>query len=243
MTNLKITLSYEGTRYSGFQRQGNTQNTIQAKLENVLSRIFEEEVEVVGSGRTDAGVHALMQVVNVKTKRRVPENLFSLLNEYLPEDIRIQQIEEVDERFHARFHVKSKTYRYLIERGPENPLTRRFTLHDEETIDVSKLKKASSLFLGTHDFLSYTDNKRSKKSTVRTIQKISIEEQGSLLSLEFTGDGFLYHMIRLIVGDLLLFSKGKLSLEAIEAKLCLEEGERNLAPSHGLTLLRVEYDK
>lgn len=275
MTNYKLLLSYDGTRYSGWQKQGNTDNTIQAKLEQTLERLLGEPIEIHGSGRTDAGVHALGQVANFKTTlTKEPEEIQEYLNTYLPLDIRILSVETAPDRFHARLNAVGKHYQYRIDNGAvANVFARkyvaRFTEKDyffrkwtdlcksqKRTIpggaplrneqlpyDIAAMKRAAALLVGEHDFRSFCDNKRMKKSTVRTITKIDIKEVDGILTLDFYGNGFLYHMVRILTGTLLEIGIGCLAPEDIPT--ILEQKNREAAgftaPSQGLFLTEVFY--
>ena len=169
--NYKAILQYEGTRYRGWQTQGNTENTIQGKLEALLTKMAEEPVEVNGSGRTDAGVHAAGQVISFRCKtKESPEEICRYMNEYLPEDIAILQVEQVDGRFHSRLNAKSKTYEYRIYTGSKQDVfERRYVWPMEEKLDVAKMREATGHLTGTHDFMAFCGNRRMKKTTVRTI--------------------------------------------------------------------------
>ncbi|MDO4296313.1 MAG: tRNA pseudouridine(38-40) synthase TruA [bacterium] len=248
MANYKLSIQYEGTRYNGWQRQDSTDMTIQGKIEQVLSRLYEEKVEIDGSGRTDGGVHALEQIANFKVpkakNRFLEEEILSYLNEYLPLDIRVHSMEQVDERFHARLSAKSKIYEYHIDRGKvENVFHRRFAARTGEPVDVERMKAAAAYCLGTHDFKSFCSNKKMKKSTVRTIHAISFREENDILTIRFRGDGFLYNMVRILVGTLVEIGDGRREPE--EMKQILEAKDRGAAgytaPPQGLFLVKVFY--
>lgn len=253
--NYKITLQYEGTRYDGWQKQGNTANTIQGKLEAVLGRLAGEPVEVHGSGRTDAGVHALEQVANFRLPDgcraedfRLPQAILEAMNRYLPEDIRVTGIWPVSDRFHSRLSAVKKVYRYQIETGPKRDVFVRRTQYGlGRGLDVEAMKQAAALLTGTHDYKSFCGNKKMKKSTVRTVESIQIQREpdGSLVTLVFTGDGFLQHMVRIMAGTLIEVGLGE--REPGEMTEILEAKDRQragfLAPAGGLTLARVIYDR
>lgn len=245
MQNFKMILQYEGTRYQGWQRQESSENTIQGKLEALLSKMCGQRVEVQGSGRTDAGVHAAGQVANahLETEKSAQEILL-YMNSYLPEDIAVIAVEEVNERFHSRLNAKGKTYLYrVINSDLPHVFERKFTYRVEEKLDVAAMKKAAELLCGTHDFAAFTSAKKSKKSTVRTIEEIRIEEQKDEIFFYFSGNGFLFHMVRILMGTLLEVGMGK--REASEMPDILDSGKREragaLVPSRGLTLLEVRY--
>ena len=246
MRNFKIVLQYEGTRYQGWQRQDSTGNTIQGKLEAILGRMTGLGfVQVDGSGRTDSGVHALGQVANFKIDTEMTkEQIMNYINQYLPEDIGVISIDEMPERFHSRLNAKGKTYRYRIWNSPLPCVFERKYVHVvAEKLDVDAMKKAAACFVGKHDFKAFTSNKKSKKSTVRTIESIAIERNDNELVLTYNGDGFLYHMVRILTGTLIEVGLGKRSPESIPE--LLEHGTRDmagdLAPAKGLCLVEVRY--
>ena len=257
MINYKIILEYDGTRYNGWQRQGNTDNTIQGKLEQILSRYFDQSIEIHGSGRTDAGVHALGQVANFKVDTTlVPTfidsaNMSSILwdlNTYLPEDIRIIDLCIADMRFHARLNAISKVYRYRINLShKKNVFDRKYCATISDTLDIELMKEASKLFLGEHDFAPFSDTK-TKKSTIRYVEDIIFKEDFSptdhYLTVDFIGNGFLYHTVRLMIGTLIKIGTGQCPPNIIED--IFQTGNRKLvpfmAPAEGLTLVTVEYN-
>ena len=245
MRNFKIILQYEGTRYQGWQRQESTQNTIQGKLERLLSRIAGEPVEIQASGRTDAGVHAYGQTANFHMDTQLsPEALMEQINAYLPEDIGVISIEEVPERFHSRLNAKGKTYRYrVLNSAVPHVFDRRYVYAFPEKLDVEAMRRAARLLCGTHDYRAFTSAKRSRKSTVRTVDAIDIERAGDELWFTFSGNGFLFHMVRILMGTLLEVGTGK--REAEEMTLLLENGKREdagpLVPACGLALMEVRY--
>ena len=194
--NYKAVLQYDGTRYRGWQTQGNTDNTIQGKLETLLTKMAGEPVEVNGSGRTDAGVHAAGQVISFRCKtKESPEEICRYMNEYLPEDIAVLTVEEAAPRFHARLNAVRKTYVYRIWNAPvKNVFRRRFTTWIQKPLDLDAMEQAATLLCGTHDYRAFCSLKKFKKSTVRTIEKIEIGKMGQEIRISYTGDGFLYHM-------------------------------------------------
>ena len=193
MKNYKMVLAYDGTRYNGWQKQGNTENTIQEKLERILQEISGAETEVFGSGRTDAGTHATGQVMNFHINwNGTAEQLLDAFNAKLPEDIAALSIAEMPPRFHSRLSAKAKHYSYSIWIGKHSPVfERKYTFRCTETLDVQAMRQAAAAFIGTHDFKSFCANKRMKKSTVRTIYDIVFEETEDKLTLHFYGNGFL----------------------------------------------------
>lgn len=245
MYNYKLTIQYDGTRYRGWQVQGNTDLTIQGKLEGVLSRLTGQLVEVHGSGRTDAGVHALGQVANVKLPHPVePSELLGELNRYLPADIGVIAAEPAPERFHARLNARSKTYRYRIWNSAiPNVLERSYLYALPEPLDVAAMERAAADLVGTHDFRSFCGLKRFKKSTVRTITDISITQDGAEVRLEFTGNGFLMRMVRILAGTLVEVGLGQREADSMPAVLAAQDraAAGPALPAQGLALVRVEY--
>lgn len=243
--NYKLILQYDGSRYDGWQKQGNTDNTIQGKIESVLSRMAGEAVEIHGAGRTDAGVHALGQVASVRLSGGfLPEEVMNYLNTYLPEDIAVTDVREADERFHARLSAKGKIYRYDIRLGSvPDVFHRKYQYRVEDELDIDAMKRAAEKLVGTHDFRSFCANKRYKKSTVRTITSIEIDVQSENMSITFKGDGFLYHMVRILTGTLLEVGRGVRPAEEMEDILAALDRTRagKTAPAQGLTLVQVEY--
>lgn len=246
MKNYRIVIQYDGTRYRGWQSQNSTDETIQGKIAAVLARLSGEEVQVIGSGRTDAGVHAIGQVANfhMESKHSVDE-IRDYLNHYLPEDIAVSLVEEVDERFHSRYQAKDKTYLYRIHTGcvPE-VFERKYVYDYQPLLSVERMRQAAALLMGTHDFRSFCGNKKMKKSTVRTIYDIRIEELEQEIRIYYTGDGFLQNMIRILTGTLIEIGDGRREPEDILG--ILEAQDRAAAgytaPACGLTLFSVSYD-
>lgn len=257
MINYKIILEYDGSRYNGWQRQGNTDNTIQGKLEQIISRYFDQNIEIHGSGRTDAGVHALGQVANFKVDQRlVPafidvndlSAIFTDLNTFLPEDIRIIDLLVADERFHARLNAVSKVYRYRISLTPKKSVfERKYCTAISEPLDIRLMMEASGQFIGEHDYGCFSDTK-TKKSTVRTVDSITFIEDfnGSdrYLVVDFQGDGFLYHTVRLMMGTLI-----KIGLHQCPPTIISDIFTHNnrklvpyMAPAEGLILYSVSYE-
>lgn len=241
--NYKTVLEYEGTRYNGWQRQVSTPNTIQGIIEEAIKTVTGEEVEINGSGRTDAGAHALGQVANFKLKREY-DRLMDRLNETLPADIRILSCDEVDERFHARLNAKSKTYVYKIDTGKKvNVFTRRTVNHFSFDLDVEKMRKVAEILKGEKDFKAFCSNKRIKKSTVRNVYYIDIDKKGSEITFTYKGNGFLYNMVRILTGTIIEVGLGKININEIED--IIKSGDRSRAgmtmPPKGLTLVSVEY--
>lgn len=245
--NYKIVLQYDGTKLNGWQKQGNTDNTIQRKLEAILEKMYGEFVEVHGSGRTDAGVHACGQVANFHASAKyTEEEIKKSLNEYLSKDIRVLEVSKADERFHARLSAKGKTYEYRIDNGEvANVFSRKHTMREENPLDLVAMKSAAISFLGTHDFKSFCANKKMKKSTVRTITSITIEEKDGIVSIRYTGNGFLYNMVRILTGTLIEVGRGMRSPEEMKDILdALDRGAAGFtAPAQGLFLMEVIYNE
>jgi tRNA pseudouridine38-40 synthase len=245
MRNFKITVQYDGTKYNGWQRQGNTKNTIQERFENVLSRMCGSDVEIFASGRTDAGVHADEQTANFKCDTVMDkEQIKDYLNKYLPEDIRVTSLDAVDMRFHSRLNAKSKTYEYTIATEKPDVFIRKYVFFADRKPDVEKMRNAAELMVGKHDFKGFSSVGRTKKSTVRTINFIDIEEKDGLIKIRINGDGFLYNMVRIIVGTLIKVGLGVYPPEHV--KEILEAKDRNVAgpkaPAKGLTLIEIAYE-
>ena len=245
MTNYKLTIQYVGTRYDGWQRQGNTDNTIQGKLETLLSRLFGFPVEIIGSGRTDAGAHAFGQVANFRVPVDLPEKeVLEYMNQYLPKDIAVSRVEKVDDRFHSRFNVKRKTYQYRIWNSCiSNVFEKNFVYETTDALDVDRMKEAAIYLIGEHDFKAFCSNKRMKKSTVRTIYEINIEELEPEIRITITGNGFLYNMVRIIVGTLLEIGMGEKKPSDVPAMLAGKDRRTTgyTVPPNGLMLMEVEY--
>lgn len=243
--NYKLTIQYDGSRYDGWQRQGNTDNTIQGKIEGVLSRLTGERIEIHGAGRTDAGVHAEGQTASVKLPGKwTPAEVMADLNQYLPEDIAVIGVEEADERFHARLNAVGKVYRYEIRLGRTPDVFRRkYQYRVEQSLNVAAMRAAAAHLTGTHDYRAFCSNKRYKKSTVRTVTAIEIAVDGADMTITFRGDGFLYNMVRILTGTLLEVGLGERKPEEMPAILNSLDRTRagKTAPAQGLTLVEVIY--
>lgn len=244
--NYKLKIQYDGGRYDGWQRQGNTNNTIQGKIEDVLKKMTDSEVEVCGAGRTDAGVHAIGQVANVHMNtERSFEEICSYLNQYLPEDIGVTQVERAAERFHARLNAAGKIYTYRIGNGyPKNVFERKYIYSLPDRLNTTAMREAAKILVGTHDFKSFCTNKKMKKSTVRRLDMIHIEEKDGEIDLIFQGDGFLYNMVRILTGTLIEVGQNKREVKAMRDILnALNRQEAGFtAPARGLTLTKVIYE-
>lgn len=245
--NYKMILSYDGSRYNGWQKQGNTSNTIQQKLENIISDVVKEKVEVFGSGRTDAGVHAWAQTANFHTKcSEKPDTIFYYINKALPDDIALLSLQEVDNRFHARLNAKGKKYIYRIWNSSISPVfDRKYVFINENDLNIEEMKKASQYLLGEHDFKNFCSNKRMKKSTIRYIHSIEIIKKQQEIQIVFIGNGFLYHMVRILTGTLIEVAEGKRTAQSVcdifEAPN--RESAGFTAPAKGLVLAETIYNK
>lgn len=243
--NYKLTISYDGSRYDGWQKQGNTDNTIQAKLEAVLSSVAGESVELHGAGRTDAGVHAEAQTASFHLSRPIsPVQLMAEANAYLPEDIAIIAAEEAPQRFHARLNARGKIYRYSIRTGSVPDVFRRkYQYRVEEPLDIEAMRRAADALCGRHDYKAFCSLKRYKKSTVRTVDSIEIRLCGQDMDIYFHGEGFLYNMVRIMAGTLLEVGMGSKKPEDMESILSsLDRSKAGpTAPAKGLCLVKVEY--
>ena len=244
--NYKLVLQYDGTKLNGWQKQGNTDNTIQGKLEAILERMYGQYVEIHGSGRTDAGVHAFGQVANFHASENFSlEEIKSTLNEYLSKDIRVLKVDTVDERFHARLTAKAKTYEYRIDNAEvADVFQRKYVMREENPLNLETMREAAGYLVGTHDFKTFCANKKMKKSTVRTIYSIGIEENNGIVSIKYRGNGFLYNMVRILTGTLIEVGRGMRNPE--EMKEIIDAQERGAAgftaPAQGLYLVEVEYE-
>ena len=245
MRNIRMLLQYEGTRYQGWQRQTSSENTIQGKLELLLSKMCKEPIELSASGRTDAGVHAMGQVANFHTSCEMSEeDMLAYCNKYLPEDIAVIELKEAAPRFHSRLNACGKRYCYrVINSGIPNVFWRRYAQEIPDSLDLDAMRKAAAFLCGEHDFKSFTSAKKGKKSTVRRIDAITIEKEGDLITFTFTGNGFLHHMVRILMGTILEVGSGKREPESITEVIaaCDREAAGPLVPAKGLTLMEVYY--
>jgi len=246
MATYKMTVAYDGTRYNGWQIQRSTDNTIQGKLSAVLSKMSGSMVEVHGSGRTDAGVHARGQVASFEINGNYTDNeILAYLNRYLPDDIAVLTVEKADSRFHARLSCKQKTYRYRIHTSIIPDVFNRKYVYTylDKPLDVSKMRKAAAQLVGEHDFKAFCGNPHFKKSSVRTIFSIDINNDDNGITLDFTGDGFLQNMVRILTGTLIEIGNGNISVDAITGILESKDRQRAgfTAPPQGLTLMGAEY--
>lgn len=245
MRNFRLCLCYDGSRYRGWQKQGNTGGTIQEKMEALLSRLLAQPVALHASGRTDAGVHARRQTCSFRADTDLScGELLSRIRRQLPEDIGALRLSEADPRFHARLSCREKSYVYFIwnSRSP-NVFCRRYSFTWAEALDLAAMEKAAALLLGQHDFRAFCSAAKMKKSTVRELRDISITRLGPMLRIRFTGSGFLYNMVRILVGTLLEVGSGRRSAE--DMPRILAAGDRQAAgftaPAQGLFLWDQKY--
>ena len=256
-----MTVSYDGSRYNGWQKLPSTTNTLQETIETTLSKIFEQPITIHASGRTDAGVHALAQVFDFKCTSSEYINLrecdsesnpqtadelllISKINEILPDDIHITSVSLASNKFHSRLSAISKTYEYRIDsRQPQHVFGTKYYYYCDKPINIARMQEAATSLIGSHDFRSFCSEKNEKKSTVRTITDIEIIENDGLITLRYTGDGFLYNMVRILTGTLLEVGIGKRN--AFEVANILAAKRREVAgvtlPAHGLFLIHVNY--
>ncbi len=244
MRNLRLDLCYEGTRYRGWQRLPGSDNTIQGKLEAALSRILEEPIEITGSGRTDAGTHARYQVANFHCNSTMPSSeILCQLRRYLPEDIGIYSCRDVSQRFHARLNAKTKTYCYRLWNS-ERPCVfdRRFVYVDPRPLQLDAMQEAARVFLGQHDFSAFCANKHMKKSTVRYIERFTVQRAEDEIQFTVTGNGFLHHMVRILVGTLLEVGRGERTVDSLTSLFGADRAAAGeLVPACGLCLMEVNY--
>lgn len=244
MRNIKLTIEYDGKEFNGWQKQPNKLN-IQGEIEKAIGEITGEEIDLIASGRTDAGVHSLGQTANFKTNSNIPIEKFPIaINSKLKKSIVIKSAEEVDERFHSRYSVKSKKYRYTINNSQYgSAIYRDMEYHFPFDLDVQKMQEAAKFFEGEHDFKAFKASGTSSKSSVRTIFKAEVIKNEDRIYIELTGNGFLYNMVRIISGTLVDVGTGKIKPE--EIKDIIESKERIRAgktlPARGLCLVEVNY--
>ena len=244
MRNIKIIIEYDGKSFNGWQKQP-TKLNIQGEIEKAIEEITGEKVDLTASGRTDAGVHSLGQTANFKTESQIQiEKFAKAINSKLKKSIVIKSAEEVDERFHSRYSVKSKTYRYIINNSDNGTaIYRGLEYHIPMKLDVKKMQEAMKFFEGEHDFKGFKASGTSSKSSVRTIYKGEVKHEGERIIIEVTGNGFLYNMVRIIAGTLVDVGLEKIKPEEIPE--IIESKDRTKAgktlPPHGLYLLKVEY--
>jgi len=250
--NYRLLLQYDGTDFHGWQVQANDR-TIQGELERVIGMLADQEVGVVGSGRTDAGVHAEGQVANVHLSgnKFTPERLKLAINGNMWRDIRVLKCEKAPDDFHARFSAKKKTYIYRVINAPVmTPFWRRYAHHESRPLDIAKMTDTARLFLGEHDWTAFASARSDGESRVRNVMEFSVDShwdaraQGVMIEFRISAGGFLRYMVRSIVGTMLEVGRGEKDSDTIQTAIV--SGDRSLAgktaPAQGLTLLKVEYD-
>ncbi|MDP2939128.1 MAG: tRNA pseudouridine(38-40) synthase TruA [Candidatus Omnitrophota bacterium] len=254
MRNIKLTLEYEGTNFCGWQTQKvrsqksevrSQRRTVQETLENALKRILNEKIKLIGSGRTDSGAHALGQVANFKTNSRLSvADIKRALNAVLPADIAIKKIEEAPSDFHSRFDVKSKIYRYTILNSPiRSVMQRNFYYFYPYKLNLNAMRQAARLLLGRKDFKSFQVSDKRYRSSKRHIKNISLKKEGNFINFDIEADGFLYKMVRSIVGTLMEVGQGKLKPKDLQ-KILIQKNRKfagPTVPAKGLTLVKVIY--
>lgn len=244
MRRIKLVISYDGTNYCGWQVQPNGVS-IQSTLQKAIEDLVGEKIMLTGASRTDSGVHALGQVAVFDTNRNIPDWQFAgAVNQRLPRDIVIQESKEVPGEFHPRYNDSIKTYQYkILNRRRPLPKERLYSYFVPRTVNIDAMKKAAAYICGTHDFHNFCSQRSNVKSTVRTVYSCNIDEENEFILLTITGNGFLYNMVRIIIGTLLNVGYGHKKPEHV--KEMLEEEERKIAgptaPAHGLTLMEIKY--
>lgn len=243
--NYKLSISYDGTRYLGWEHQPGTDMTIQGKLENVFEKMTGSFPEIICCGRTDAGVHAKAMIANVFLDTNLSETAIrDYANKYLPEDISVNEVKEASDRFHARYNATGKTYCYTCYAGASKPVfDRKYVYFLDKEPDIEKMKKAAEYLKGEHDFASFCSNPKMKKSTVRNVDSIDIRKSGDYIYFTYHGSGFLQHMVRILTGTLLEVGFDKRTPESIPE--LIDKKDRKLAgetaPAQGLCLIKVDY--
>ena len=242
--NYKMTIAYDGTRFYGWEHQPN-RDTVQGKLESVLSRLAGGPVDVIGAGRTDAGVHARAMVASVRMDvSERPEEIRDYLNRYLPDAIAVREVKEAGERFHARYNALGKTYRYICFDGPVKPVfDRKYVTMLDSRPDVEAMRDAAAFLVGEHDFRAFCGNPHMKKSTVRNVDTITVERRRDRVIFTFHGSGFLQNMVRIMVGTLLEVGYGRMTPEDVRTILAGRDRKQAgpTAPPEGLCLMKVDY--
>ena len=238
-----IKFSYDGSNYAGFQTQKGLR-TIQEEMEKALSKVNNKKTSITATGRTDKGVHAFSQYGHADIDINITEKkLKRALNSYLPDDIHVIDTKIVEDDFHARYRVKSKTYKYIINTDEYNPVERNYIFQYNYNLDIDSMKKAIKYFIGEHDFRAFVTDNKEKENCIRTITKATIEEKDNKIYFTFKGDGFLRYQIRNMVGILIRVGENKISPEDVDK--ILESKDRTqsgkTAPPEGLYLIEVEY--
>lgn len=244
MKNVKLIVEYDGTNYCGFQKQKRGK-TIQAELEKAASKLFSQCIRVISSGRTDSGVHAKGHVVNFHVKKKLSiESILKGMNSYLPHDIVVKSARYVASSFHAQYSAVKKQYRYVVWNDIiRSPLCERYSLFYPYSLDLKLMQEAAQLFIGTHDFKSFSSKSAQKDNTIRTIYMLAVRKKGNKIVFTIEGNGFLYNMVRNIVGTILLVGRGKIKMG--EIKKIFSAKDRSAAgptvAARGLSLIKVVY--
>jgi len=247
MRNIRLAIEYDGTRFSGWQRQAPSKRfrTIQEEIEKAGKRLFGKKIKLIGAGRTDRGVHAEGQVANFKVETNLPlSNIKKGLNSHLPKDIAVLSAETAKSTFHARFNAKGKLYRYrILNRDVRSPLLQRFSGFSSYELDIDAMKKAARYLVGKRDFKSFQASDKKKKSSVRTIKRLEIIKRAPLIDIYIQGDGFLYNMVRNIVGTLIDVGRGRIKPDSVKDILSKRHrpSAGQTAHAKGLSLLKVIY--
>ena len=244
MRNIKLIIEYDGSKFGGWQKQP-TKLNIQGEIEQAIKEITGEEIELTASGRTDAGVHSLGQVANFKTNSEIEiDKIPYAINSKLKKSIVIKSAEEVEENFHARYNCKGKKYKYIINNSEQGTaIYRGLECHIPQKLDIEKMQKAIKYFEGEHDFKGFRASGTSSKSSVRTIYKAEVKQEGEKITIELTGNGFMYNMVRIISGTIVDVGLGKVMPEEIPQLIASKDREKagKTLPPYGLYLVEVYY--
>ena len=244
MRNFKVVVSYNGVNFNGYQKQSNLRS-VQGEIEKVLSKVHHYDVKSFGAGRTDKGVHALGQVFNFESELNMGAKEYEkAFNSLLPSDIFVKSVEEVDLSFHSRYSARSKEYRYILSEGEYNVLEKDYVLQFNKKLDLEKMKEASKLFLGEHDFKNFCASEEEKvKDYIRVIDSIDIERVNNKITFVFKGNGFLRYMVRMIVAILIEIGKGRKDYSFIKERLDVKDLKRSnyKVDACGLYLVKVNY--
>ncbi|TCK93447.1 tRNA pseudouridine38-40 synthase [Natranaerovirga hydrolytica] len=244
MKRIKLTIAYDGQKYSGWQIQNNA-NTIQAEIEKACQNLFSQEIKVIGASRTDTGVHALGQVATFDIDTSIPDKKIAYaLNARLPEDIVVQESKEVHNSFQPRYHAIKKTYHYhIINNEFILPQYRAYNHFVSRKLDINKMQEATKLFIGEKDFKSFCSANSSVKTTIRTIYALEVEQKAPFLTIKVTGNGFLYNMVRIIAGTLIDVGLNRLSIQEVDEIIKSKNRAKAspTAPAKGLTLVKIYY--
>ncbi len=247
MRNLKIVIEYDGTDFNGWQIQKNGERTVQGELSKACGLIFKQDVKIIGSGRTDSGVHAKGQVAHFCVDTRMKsQEIQRALNSRLSHDICVTAVKEVDAQFHAQYSAKEKTYRYtILNSQTRSVFLRRWSYLYLPSLDIAIMRKAARDIKGRHDFKSFQayDPLRADRDTVRTVKRLTIKREDDLICIDITANGFLYKMVRNIVGTLIAVGARQIAVDSIPAILKAKnrDAAKNTAPAHGLCLMSVNY--